>query len=130
MTEPNKIQWHENFLKMSGGASLIILIATAWLVCIFVFIDQFQQLQAMQIIVMILVLSSLTVFLLQIAISFKQTYYNSLKASATSKFQKISLISGIFSIIMITVLMSLFSFKSILKDYKNPYNTQQSHIHN
>lgn len=83
MTEPNKIQWHENFLKMSGGASLIILIATAWLVCIFVFIDQFQQLQAMQIIVMILVLSSLTVFLLQIAISFKQTYYNSLKASAT-----------------------------------------------
>ena len=98
--------------------------------CIFVFIDQFQQLQAMRIIVMILVLSSLTVFLLQIAISFKQTYYNSLKASATSKFQKISLISGIFSIIMITVLMSLFSFKSILKDYKNPYNAQQSHINN
>lgn len=97
-------EWHENFLKMAASVSLIILIITAWLISIFIFIDQISSLHPMQIFILAIV--SIAILLLQIAISFKRTDYNSLKSTTQSKFKKLSLISGVFSILMISVLMS------------------------
>lgn len=128
MKKTVQTEWHENFLKMAGSASLIILIVTAWLICIFIFIDQISSLHLMQIFVLSLAIGSISIFLLQIAISFKRTYYNSLKSTTESKFKKLSLISGVFSILMISVLMSLLSFKTLMKDYHHPNSSNISPI--
>lgn len=130
MKKTIQTEWHENFLKMAGSASLIILMITAWLICIFIFVDQMPSLHPMPFIVLSLAIASISIFLLQIAISFKRTYYNSLNSTTESKFKKLSLICGIFSILMISVLMSLLSFKTLMKDYRHPKSSTINIVEN